>query len=166
MRNGPDFGGSGPNSTSAKLTPYPPGLMEQRFRSYGDLVTVVWGHVVNASDTTHKLAALVGSGIAERTWRDVGGQDFLPSQDFPTSCAAQQRRVYSEWGLSAARARARTTLATLALLAGGDDGGVRRSVQAVTLQRRQREIALAYTLAEAPPPLYSSPFSVLGDRDD
>ena len=134
--------------------------MEQRLSSYGDLVTVVWGHVANASDATHKLAMLVGFGIAEQTWRDVGGQDF------PTLCAAQQRRVYPEWGLTAARARARTTLATLAVLAGGDAGGVRRSVQAVTLQRRQRESAQAYTLAEALPPLYSSPFFVLGDRGD
>ena len=72
-------------------------------------------------DATHKLAMLVGSGIAEWTWWDVGGQDFL------ASCAAQQRRVYREWGLSAARARARTTLATLALLIARGRGCRRRS---------------------------------------
>ena len=37
---------------------------------------------------------LVGSSIADRTWRrDVGAQNYA------TSCAAQQRRIYREWGL-------------------------------------------------------------------
>ena len=66
-----------PSATSNDPPPsdYPLG---QQNSASGATVTlsVVFGHLGNASHDTRKLAIFAGEGIAQRTWRDCGNQDF------------------------------------------------------------------------------------------
>ena len=127
------------------------GPAEQRIKSYGAILGLVWGHVGCASDDAHQLADLAGAEIARRTWRTSGAQTFLLSR------AAQVSRVYRLWGLNAARARARASLAALGLVVGGQlRSGDPRLLQDVTLQRHQHPQALGYSLA-AGPVIHSTP---------
>mmetsp|Transcript_27878 Transcript_27878/g.85544 ORF Transcript_27878/g.85544 Transcript_27878/m.85544 type:complete len:395 (+) Transcript_27878:262-1446(+) len=97
-----------PNSANT-----PPGPAEQRLRSYGDIVGLVFAWNGAGSAGAHDLAKLCGSQIAAATWRDEGGQTL----EF--SIAAQVNHIYRLWGLTAARAAARCRLTSLAHVVGG-----------------------------------------------
>eukprot|EP00635_Sarcinochrysidales_sp_CCMP3193_P015600 CAMPEP_0118915900 /NCGR_PEP_ID=MMETSP1166-20130328/16009_1 /TAXON_ID=1104430 /ORGANISM="Chrysoreinhardia sp, Strain CCMP3193" /LENGTH=133 /DNA_ID=CAMNT_0006855669 /DNA_START=251 /DNA_END=652 /DNA_ORIENTATION=- len=128
------------------------GPAEQRLRSYDRIQPLVWGHLACGSDDVHKLADVAGGAIARWTWQAAGAQTL------PLSRAAQVRRVDRLWGLTAARARARASLAALAYVAAGQiRSGDIRTLQDASLQRHQRATSLAYSLAAGPavvsPPL-------------
>jgi len=84
-----------------------PGPAESRIASFGAVRGLVFGHLAQASADAHKLLELCAYADARRTWRTSG----LP--DLDAASRAQVNRYYAEWGLTAARARARALLRLL-----------------------------------------------------